>query len=205
MMRSVYIVDDDDPVRSSLQGLLAERPGHQIRVFRSGDDFLESLEPEDGGVLLLDYHMPGSNGLDVLRSLGDQRVRFAAVMLTGQGDVSIAVQAMKAGAVDFLEKPYDPYHLLRVVEAAFKRFESETGHQERLKAATDRIDRLSPRERDVLMGLIEGRANKVIAHDLDLSPRTVEIYRANMMEKLGVGSLSEALRVAFAAGLVPMP
>ncbi|MBW4330436.1 response regulator [Stakelama sp. CBK3Z-3] len=205
MMRSVYIVDDDDPVRGSLQGLLSERPEHQIRVFRSGDDFLESIEPEDGGVLLLDYHMPGSNGLDVLRLLGEQRSRFAAVILTGQGDVSVAVQAMKAGAVDFLEKPYDPYHLLRVVEAAFKRFESDTGQQERLKAATDRIDRLSPRERDVLMGLIEGRANKVIAHDLDLSPRTVEIYRANMMEKLGVGSLSEALRVAFAAGMVPVP
>ncbi len=92
-----------------------------------------------------------------------------------------------------------------MVEAAGKRFESETGHQERVKAATDRIDKLSPRERDVLMGLIEGRANKVIAHDLDLSPRTVEIYRANMMEKLGVGSLSEALRVAFAAGLVQVP
>ncbi len=205
MMRSVYIVDDDDAVRASVQGLLAEKPEHQIRVYRSGDDFLEAVEPEDGGVLLLDYHMPGANGLDVLRELGDHRVRFAAVMLTGQGDVSVAVQAMKAGAIDFLEKPYDPYHLLRVVEAAFKRFDTDTNQQERLRAATDRIERLSPRERDVLMGLIEGRQNKVIAHELNLSPRTVEIYRANMMEKLGVGSLSEALRVAFAAGLVPMP
>tara|TARA_B100000678_G_scaffold215660_1_gene182980 strand:- start:122 stop:736 length:615 start_codon:yes stop_codon:yes gene_type:complete len=204
-MRSVYIVDDDDAVRASVQGLLAEKPEHQIRVYRSGDDFLEAVEPEDGGVLLLDYHMPGANGLDVLRELGDHRVRFAAVMLTGQGDVSVAVQAMKAGAIDFLEKPYDPYHLLRVVEAAFKRFDTDTNQQERLRAATDRIERLSPRERDVLMGLIEGRQNKVIAHELNLSPRTVEIYRANMMEKLGVGSLSEALRVAFAAGLVPMP
>lgn len=205
MMRSVYIVDDDDAVRASVHGLLAEKPEHQIRVFRSGDDFLEAVEPEDGGVLLLDYHMPGANGLDVLRELGENRVRFASVMLTGQGDVSVAVQAMKVGAIDFLEKPYDPYHLLRVVEAAFKRFDSDTSQQERLRAATDRIERLSPRERDVLMGLIEGRQNKVIAHELDLSPRTVEIYRANMMEKLGVGSLSEALRVAFAAGLVPMP
>jgi two-component system response regulator FixJ len=109
---------------------------------------------------------------------------------------------MKAGALDFLEKPYDPDQLIEVIEAAFCRFEDDCARNARVEQARSRVATLSPREREVLLGLIEGRANKVIAHDLDLSPRTVEIYRANMMEKLDVGSLSEALRLAFAAGLV---
>lgn len=198
-MQSVYIVDDDQAVRQSLHGLLSERPNLVIRVFASGDSFLENIEASDGGILLLDYQMPGRNGMEVMRDLGDQRARFLTIMLTGQGDISLAVQAMKAGATDFLEKPYDPHHLLNLLDEAFARFSESSGIAERREQARVRIARLSPREHEVLMGLIEGRPNKVIAHQLDLSPRTVEIYRANMMEKLDVSSLSEALRLAYAA------
>lgn len=202
MMRSVYVVDDDDPVRLSLQTLLQQIPGLIVRGYSSGDAFLGAIDATDRGVLLLDFHMPGATGLDVLRALQSKPDAFATIMLTGRGDVGIAVQAMKAGALDFLEKPYDPDQLIDVIDAAFCRFEDDCARNARVEDARNRVATLSPREREVLLGLIEGRANKVIAHDLDLSPRTVEIYRANMMEKLDVGSLSEALRLAFAAGLV---
>ena len=198
-MQSVYIVDDDQAVRQSLHGLLSERPNLVIRVFASGDAFLDNIEASDGGVLLLDFQMPGRNGIEVMRELQDRSAKILTIMLTGQGDISLAVQAMKAGATDFLEKPYDPHHLLNLLDEAFARFSETSGIAERREQARERIARLSPREHEVLMGLIEGRPNKVIAHQLDLSPRTVEIYRANMMEKLDVSSLSEALRLAYAA------
>lgn len=198
-MQSVYIVDDDQAVRQSLHGLLSERPNLVIRVFASGDAFLDNIEASDGGVLLLDFQMPGRNGIEVMRELQDRSAKFLTIMLTGQGDISLAVQAMKAGATDFLEKPYDPHHLLNLLDEAFARFSETSGIAQRREQARERIARLSPREHEVLMGLIEGRPNKVIAHQLDLSPRTVEIYRANMMEKLDVSSLSEALRLAYAA------
>ncbi len=198
-MQSVYIVDDDQAVRQSLHGLLSERPNLVIRVFASGDAFLDNIEANDGGVLLLDFQMPGRDGIEVMRALQDRGAKFLTIMLTGQGDISLAVQAMKAGATDFLEKPYDPHHLLNLLDEAFARFSETSGIAQRREQARERIARLSPREHEVLMGLIEGRPNKVIAHQLDLSPRTVEIYRANMMEKLDVSSLSEALRLAYAA------
>jgi two-component system, LuxR family, response regulator FixJ len=202
-MRTIYIVDDDDPVRASLQGLLSVRQNLLIRSFRSGDAFLEQVNELDPGVLLLDFNMPGSNGLDVLRALRPCGTRFVAIMLTGQGNIDMAVQAMKAGAMDFLEKPYDPAVLLQLVEAAFLQHEQQNAAAGRAEQAAARIATLSPRERDVLKGLIEGRSNKVIAFELDLSPRTVEIYRANLMQKLEVRSLSEALKIAFAAGMFP--
>ncbi len=198
-MQSVYIVDDDQAVRQSLHGLLSERPNLVIRVFASGDAFLDNIEASDGGVLLLDFQMPGRNGIEVMQALQQRNAKFLTIMLTGQGDISLAVQAMKAGATDFLEKPYDPHHLLNLLDEAFARFSETSDIAERREQARARIARLSPREHEVLMGLIEGRPNKVIAHQLDLSPRTVEIYRANMMEKLDVSSLSEALRLAYAA------
>ena len=145
------------------------------------------------------------NGLDVLRALRPYGSRFVAIILTGQGNIEMAVQAMKAGAMDFLEKPYDPGVLLQLVESAFLHHEQQCAASGRADRAAARISMLSPRECDVLKGLIEGRSNKVIAFELDLSPRTVEIYRANLMQKLEVRSLSEALRVAFAAGMFPDP
>lgn len=202
MTRTIYIVDDDDAVRASLHSLLSVRGDLVIRSYRSGDAFLEEAQDLDPGVLLLDFHMPGASGLDVLQAIAD-RGSFAAIILTGQGNVGLAVQAMKAGALDFIEKPYEADQLMQVIDAAFSRLEQDSDAAARLVAANAKIAKLSPRECDVLMGLIEGRSNKVIAYELDISPRTVEIYRANLMEKLEVRSLSEALRVAFAAGLIP--
>jgi two-component system response regulator FixJ len=204
MMRNIYLVDDDDAVRASLHGLLSLRSDVAVRNFRSGDQFLERADELEPGVLLLDFHMPGTNGLEVLQQVGPlSRTRFLVIMLTGEGNIDIAVRAMKAGAFDFLEKPYKPDALLETIDNAFARMEHASAGSAQIETARARVDALSRRERDVLTGLIEGRSNKIIAYDLSISPRTVEIYRANLMTKMGVRSLSEALRVAFAAGLIP--
>lgn len=203
MIRNIYLVDDDDAVRASLHGLLSLRSDLVVRNFRSGDQFLERAAELEPGVLLLDFHMPGKNGIDVLEHLGSfAHPRFLTIMLTGEGNIDIAVQAMKVGAFDFLEKPYKPDALLETIENAFARMEHDSAGSAQIESARARVAVLSPRERDVLMGLIDGRSNKVIAYDLAISPRTVEIYRANLMTKMAVRSLSEALRVAFAAGLI---
>jgi two-component system, LuxR family, response regulator FixJ len=202
MTRTIYIVDDDDAVRSSLHSLLSIRSDLVVRAYRSGDAFLQEVKDLDSGVLLLDFHMPGATGLDVLNAL-DTPGKFVPIVLTGQGNVGLAVQAMKAGALDFIEKPYEAELLMTVVDNAFARLEEDSAAASRVNAAEGKIAKLSPRETDVLKGLIEGRSNKIIAYELDISPRTVEIYRANLMEKLEVRSLSEALRIAFAAGLFP--
>ena len=202
MSRTIYIVDDDDAVRASLHSLLSVQPDLVVRGFRSGEEFLEEVSDLDPGVLLVDYNMPGASGLDVLHTLG-RTAKFVAIVLTGQGNVGLAVQAMKSGALDFIEKPYEPGVLLDVIDIAFARLEQGSEAEARINAAKTKVALLSPRETDTLKGLIEGRSNKIIAYELDISPRTVEIYRANLMEKLEVRSLSEALRIAFAAGLFP--
>jgi len=202
MSRTIYIVDDDDAVRASLHSLLSVQPDLVVRGFRSGEEFLEEVSDLDPGVLLVDYNMPGASGLDVLHTLG-RTAKFVAIVLTGQGNVGLAVQAMKSGALDFIEKPYEPGVLLDVIDIAFARLEQGSEAEARINAAKTKVALLSPRETDTLKGLIEGRSNKIIAYELDISPRTVEIYRANLMEKLEVRSLSEALRIAFAAGMVP--
>jgi len=202
MTRTIYIVDDDDAVRASLHSLLSVRPDLIVRGYRSGDAFLEQESELDPGVVLLDFHMPGSSGLDVLLKL-DRSATFVPIVLTGQGNVGLAVQAMKAGALDFIEKPYEAEFLLKVIDQAFSKLEEDGEAAARTTTAESKIAKLSPRETDVLKGLIEGRSNKIIAYELDISPRTVEIYRANLMEKLEVRSLSEALCIAFAAGLFP--
>jgi two-component system response regulator FixJ len=200
-MKFVYIVDDDDDVRASLHGLVSIRPNTLVRAFANGDRFIEAVDELEPGVALLDMHMPGASGMDVLQAIRPAS-HLRAIILTGQGNIGLAVQAMKLGAIDFLEKPYDSEALLDLIDVGFSRLESEDAASRRVDEAKDKLSRLSARERDVLTGLIAGRPNKVIAHELDISPRTVEIYRANLMGKLNVRSLSEALRIAFAAGLV---
>lgn len=202
MTRAIYIVDDDAAVRASLHGLLSLQCDMIIRGYKSGDAFIEELADLDPGVVLLDFHMPGSTGLDILRVL-NRNPRFVPIILTGQGNVTLAVQAMKAGALDFVEKPYDVATLMSVIDHGFAELQHGSATEARVGAAKAKIASLSPREIDTLKGLIDGRSNKVIAHNLDISARTVEIYRANVMEKLGVRSLSEALRIAFAAGMLP--
>jgi len=148
--------------------------------------------------------MPGLDGLEVLRRLQQIDDRFETILLTGQGDIGVAVEAMKAGAMDFIEKPYDNRMLLTALDNGFARIEDREREANAIQEAREHIERLTPRERDVLLGLIDGKANKIIAYELDISPRTVEIYRANLMDKLGVRSVAEAVRIAFAAGLVPV-
>ncbi|MEW9854481.1 response regulator transcription factor [Novosphingobium sp. M1R2S20] len=200
--RAIYIVDDDDSVRDSLRALLAIHSNLLIHCYRSGSAFLEQVDELDPGVLLVDYHMPGVSGVEVLRAT--DRSRFLTIMLTGHASVSLAMEAMRAGAIDFLEKPYEPERLLDIVDAAFERLERNRAADARVAAAQAKIERLSGREKAVLDGLIRGRPNKVIAHELEISPRTVEIHRSKLMDKLEVGSLSEALRISFAAGLIPI-
>lgn len=201
-MRHVHIVEDDPSYRASIRLLLAARTDLVVRGFASGDAFLEQDPELDAGVLLLDMHMPGASGLDVLTAVRRRRARHAPLVLTGGGDVPLAVAAMKAGALDFIQKPCEPTRLLALIEAAFGTLEADEAESRVARAARARIAALSPREGDVLRGLIDGRANKAIASELDLSPRTVEIHRARLMEKLDVRSLAEMLRVAFDAGML---
>ena len=201
--RSIYIVEDDDPVRLSLQSAFSTLPNTLVWGFNSGEAFLERADELSPGCVLLDYHMPGLNGIDVLKETEGGRDKFAFVVLTGHGEVAIAVQAMKAGAVDFLEKPCNFPILMQVVENAFSHLERNSSQAAERRAAENKLAALSARETEVLMGLIEGKSNKVIALALDISPRTVEIHRAKMAEKLDAKSLSDALKIAFAGGLLP--
>lgn len=200
MMRSCYIVDDDDAARTSLLTLIAARFKIVVQGFTSGDAFLRTVEDLDPGVVLLDYSMPGRNGIEVLKLLKDRHPQMVPVMLTGKGSTLAAVEAMKSGALDFLEKPCDPEALFTVIDTAFDRAGEIVHSTEAAKSAAERLARLSPQEGNVLRGLIDGKRNKIIAYELGLSPRTVEIYRANLMAKLDVHSLSEALRIAYAGG-----
>jgi two-component system response regulator FixJ len=173
-----------------------------VRCYKSGEAFLEQVDELDPGVLLLDFQMPGISGMDVLGAI--DRSKFATIMLSGYGSVSLAMKVMRAGAADFLEKPFDTETLVQTIEASFEKLEQDRAAAERVGSARKRLDRLTQREKAVLERLIDGLSNKVIARELGISPRTVENHRANLMDKLEVRSLSEALRLSFAAGLVPI-
>lgn len=196
--RLVYIVDDDDAVRRSAAFML-RHAGFQVRPVESGIAFLKLAKNAERGCVLLDIRMPEMNGLEVQQEMVKQGIDMPVVVLTGHGDVEIAVQAMRAGAINFLEKPYEKEALLAAMEEAFERIENSDLKEMASSEATVRLACLTGRERDVLDGLMTGYPNKTIAYDLGISPRTVEIYRANMMEKLRVRSLAEALRIGFAA------
>ena len=196
----VHLVDDDEAIRHSAS-FMPRLAGYRVQTHVDGVSFLEKLDTLETGCVLLDVQMPKMNGIAVQKELNERGSEMPVVVLTGHGDVSVAVQAMKAGAVNFVEKPYEKQVLLKAIEEGFEHLESV--HQGALQKAEaeKRLAHLSPRERDILDGLVEGLTNKGIANSLDISPRTVEIHRANMMDKLGVDNLSAALRIAFAAGL----
>ena len=196
----VYIVDDDEAIRRSA-GFMLKTSGFRVSTYESGTTFLKDARSLESGCILLDIRMPGTDGLEVQRILRDTGVLLPVVIMTGHGDVSLAVQAMKAGAVDFIEKPFEKTMLLGALEVACGLLAKSAAVSNREKDAEAQLNVLTPRELDVLRGLANGLPNKTIAYDLGISPRTVEIHRANLMEKLGARSLSEALRVAFAAGL----
>ena len=196
---NIYIVDDDDAVRRSA-GFMLRTSGYNVVAFASGTEFLRRAKTVGLGCVLLDVRMPDVDGLDVQRQLLQRGVEHPVVVLTGHGDIAIAVEAMKAGAIDFLEKPFEKARLLAALDLAFARLSDRAAALALHREATIRIAGLTPRERDVLRGLVRGHPNKTIAFDLGISPRTVEVHRANLMTKLGVHSLSDALRLAFSAG-----
>ena len=196
--RVVHLVDDDAAIRRSV-GFMLKTSGHQVEAYESGDALLKAGARLEEGCILLDIRMPGMDGLEVQQALQERGIGLPVIIMTGHGDVALAVRAMKAGAVDFIEKPFDKGVLLKSLEEAYRRLTRREATDDRRRDAEVRLQALTPRERDVLNGLAEGLPNKTIAYDLGISPRTVEIHRANLMTKLGVRSLSEALRIAFAA------
>ena len=197
----VHVIDDDEASRQSLAFLL-QTADIEVRTYASATVFLD-LAPKLGwSCVITDVRMPGMSGIDLLRRLKELDVEVPVIVITGHGDVPLAVEAMKIGAVDFLEKPFDDKVLLASVRGALERRDGDKRrHGERAEIEL-RLATLSPRERDVLSGLVSGRANKQIAYDLGISPRTVEIYRANLMNKMQAGSLSELVRMALIAGML---
>ena len=202
--RLVHLVDDDASVRRSV-GFMLRTSGHQVQAYESGAELLKNSAQLRQGCILLDIRMPGMDGLQVQQALQEKGVGLPVIIMTGHGDVGLAVKAMKAGAVDFIEKPFEKAVLLSAIEHAMERLKRSAANQDRADEAAVRLQALTPREREVLDGLAKGLPNKTIAYDLGISPRTVEIHRANVMTKLGVRSLSEALRIAFAAQDQPSP
>ena len=198
--RTVHVVDDDEAIRQSISFLL-RKAGYTVETYPAGTAFLKAVTRKSQGCVLLDVRMPDIDGLEVQARLSQQGIAMPVVMLTGHDDVTLAVRAIKAGAIEFLEKPFERLVLIDAIEAAL-RHAARTG-REHLAAndAVVRIAALTARERDVLDGMVLGRPNKLIAFELGIATRTVEVHRASLMEKLSARSLSDVLRIAFAAGL----
>jgi len=198
----VHIVDDDAQVRASTSFLLRGR-GYATEIYASGEEFLHQADLNRGCVLL-DLRMPGMNGFEVQRALIERGAELPVIMLSGHGDIKIAVEAMKLGAMDFLEKPYGEHELIDALTRGCEASAAKAANRAGRAAAVARIETLSGREREVLQGLVAGHPNKGIARLLGLSVRTIEMHRARMLASLGVGSLAEAVRIAVAADLPPL-
>lgn len=199
-VRTVYLVDDDEGVRRSVSFSL-RTSNYLVKTFASGIALLREAGALAPGCILMDVRMPEMDGLEVQRRLKAQGITHPVVVMSAHGDIAMAVEAMRAGAVDFIEKPFEKAVLLGAIEAGIDRLEAAGRRLARAEEARARLKVLTQREMDVMKGLVRGHPNKTIAYDLAISPRTVEIHRANLMHKLEVASLSEALRIAFAAGL----
>ena len=197
----VHLIDDDEAIRHSASFML-RLSGYRVQTHPDGVSFLDNLDTLESGCILLDVQMPKMNGLAVQKALNERGCEMPVIVLTGHGDVSVAVQAMKEGAVNFVEKPYEKQVLLAAINEGFLHLQNLNQGVLQKAEAEKRLAHLSPRERDILIGLVDGLTNKGIANSLNISPRTVEIHRANMMEKLDVDSLSAALKIAFAAELL---
>ena len=191
----VHVIDDDVAVRQSLAFLLSTE-GFAVRVYDSAVAFLKELPQAQAGCVVTDIRMPDMSGLDLQRHLRETKSGFPVIVITGHGDVPLAVEAMKAGAVDFIEKPFEDEVLLSAIRVALSRNVKDSERLARVAAIRERLSLLSGRERDVLGGLVAGKPNKIIAHDLGISARTVEVYRANVMTKMEAASLSDLVRMA---------
>lgn len=207
----IYVVDDDEGVRDSLEALLGAE-GHAVVACATAADFLARFEAEGADCVLLDVRMPGMDGLTLLETLGTRRRGVPVVMMTAHADVPMAARAMRAGAADFVEKPFAAGALLASLAGAVARTRAAAGAVARTRAAgsepagpsgAERFDTLTPREREVMERMVEGLPNKLIAHALGMSPRTVEIHRGRVMQKTGAGSLAQLVRLALRAGRVP--
>jgi len=196
----VHVVDDDAAMRDSMAFLL-DVNGFKPQVYDSASALLAESPMDALSCVVSDIRMPGMNGIELVRKLKSEGSTCPVILITGHGDVTLAVEAMKAGAVDFIEKPFDDAVLLGAIRSALETRPAIQGDSSAKSEAEARLAELSPRERDVLQGLVAGKINKVIAHDLSISPRTVEVYRANLMAKTGARSMSELMRIALAAGL----
>jgi two-component system, LuxR family, response regulator FixJ len=197
----VYVIDDDEAMRDSLNFLL-DSANFKVTLFETALAFLDGLPSLEFGCVVSDVRMPGLDGIELLKRMKAGHSTFPIVIMTGHGDVPLAVEAMKLGAVDFLEKPFEDDRLVAMIETAIHRAEPAARSEALTRDIAARIASLSPRERQVMDGLIAGHSNKLIARDYDISPRTIEVYRANVMTKMQANSLSELVRLAMRAGLL---
>lgn len=196
--RYVFVIDDDDAARDSL-GMLLEASGYAVEMFASARSFLDRVEALPGGCALVDIRMPEMGGLELQAALKERGTDVPIVFVTGHADVPVAVRAMRAGAVDFVEKPFEAEVILGAVERALAHAAARREQSDAATAARARVSQLTDREREVFAQLVEGHPNKVIAANLNISPRTVEIHRSRVMDKTGARSLSDLVRMALAA------
>ena len=197
----VYVIDDDEAMRDSLNFLL-DAANYEVTPFDSAVKFLDAVPGLEFGCVVSDVRMPGLDGMELLKRMKAAHSAFPIVIMTGHGDVPLAVEAMKLGAVDFLEKPFEDDRLIAMIEMAIQQAEPAARSEALAQDIAARVASLSPRERQVMNGLIAGLSNKLIARDYDISPRTIEVYRANVMTKMQANSLSELVRLAMRAGLL---
>jgi two-component system response regulator FixJ len=197
MEQTIFIVDDDAAIRDSLRMML-EMAGYKVRDFASAQSFLSDADLQ-GGCLIVDIRMPGMGGLELQEELVRRKANVPVIVITGHGDVPLAVRAMRAGAMDFVEKPFESERMLQSVADALEAGQRAQTRASEAKAARELLELLTPREREILDQLVKGHANKVVAHQLGISPRTVEIHRASIMEKLHARNLSNVVRTAMAA------
>ncbi len=198
--KNVYILDDDEASRNSIATLLSSA-GFRTRSFASANQFLREAASLAPGCLISDLRMPDMDGITLLQQLMTMKLNIRVVLITGHGDIKTAVRAIKSGAADFVEKPYDDETILAAVRKAQEELERGDEGHELAKTAAERLGSLSPREREVLERLVAGSSNKAIAHDLAISPRTVEFHRTRIMTKMKAESLSQLVRLALLAGL----
>ncbi len=201
---TIYVIDDDDAVRQSLEFLLSTA-GIKARGFDSAKAFIDALPQINSGCVVTDVRMPDITGIELLKHVRQHKPALPVIVITGHGDIALAVEAMKIGAVDFLEKPFDDDVLIASVKSALSEVADNGKRNAELGGINEKLAALSNRERQVLEGLVAGHPNKTIAFDLGISPRTVEIYRANLMTKMSANSLSDLVRMAMLAGILGEP